>query len=57
MSHEKAGYQYNYLAYFIREIMNNSDKGEKIVSKTADLEFSTKQFNKMHYLPAQNTEF
>jgi len=28
--------------------MNNSKKGEKLVSKTADLEYSTKQHNKMH---------
>jgi hypothetical protein len=37
--------------------MNNSDKGEALVSKTADLEYSAKQVNKMHYLSAQNTEF
>jgi hypothetical protein len=37
--------------------MNNSDKGEKLVSKTANLEYSTKQVNKMYYLSAQNTEF
>jgi hypothetical protein len=55
--HEKAIYQYKFLAYFIGEIMNNADKGEKHISKTADLEYSTKQVNKMHYLSAQNTEF
>jgi len=37
--------------------MNNSDKGEKLVSKTADIEYSTKQVNKIHYLFTQNTEF
>jgi hypothetical protein len=37
--------------------MNNSDKGEKLVSKTTDLEYSTKKVNKTHYLSAQNTEF
>jgi hypothetical protein len=37
--------------------MNNSDKGEKLLSKTTDLKYSTKQVNKMHYLSAQNVEF
>jgi len=48
MLHEKAKY-YNFPAYFRGEIMNNSNKGEKLVSKTTDLEYSTKQVNKMLY--------
>lgn len=46
----------NFPAYCIGELMKNSDKGETLLSKTVDLEYSTKQVNKMHYLYAQNTE-
>jgi hypothetical protein len=38
----------NFPAYCIGELIKNSDKGETLVSKTVDLEYSTKQVNKMH---------
>jgi hypothetical protein len=36
--------------------MKSSDKRETLVSNFADLEYFTKQVNKMHYLSAQTTE-
>jgi hypothetical protein len=33
----------NFPAYCIGEVMKNSDKGETLVSKTADLEYSTEK--------------
>jgi hypothetical protein len=47
----------NFPAHFVGQVMKDSDKGEKLVSKSADIEYSTKQVDKIHYLSAQNTEF